>query len=209
MLLTTRSFEPGGRIPARCAFAEPHPTDHVTLAGNRNPHLEWSGVPEGTKSFALICHDYDVPSVGDDVNQPDREVPEDLPRVDFFHWVAINLPAQLREIEEGSFADGVVAGGQQVAAGPHGSAQGLNDFTGWFSGDPDMGGNYYGYDGPAPPWNDSIIHHYVFTVFALDVESLELHGDFTGHDVRDAIESHVLDQASVEGTYTQNPRLID
>ena len=208
MQLSTTSFEENGPIPARCAFAEPHPEDRVTLAGNRNPQLAWSEAPDGTKSFALICHDYDVPSAGDDVNQPDREVPADLPRVDFFHWVAVDLPADLSEIPEGAFADGVVAGGQQAASGPHGSRQGLNDFTGWFAGDPDMGGNYYGYDGPAPPWNDSIIHHYVFTVFALDVDRLDVEGDFTGHDVRAAMDGHVLAEASVAGTYTQNPRLI-
>ena len=49
--------------------------------------LRSTKVPAGTKSFALICHDFDVPSRGDDVNQADREVPADLARVDFFHWV--------------------------------------------------------------------------------------------------------------------------
>lgn len=128
--------------------------------------------------------------------------------MDFFHWVVVDLPAGLRSIAEGEFADGVVPRGQQVADGPHGCRQGLNDFTGWFEGDPDMEGKYYGYDGPAPPWNDSIIHHYVFTLYALDLEAAPVSGDFTGHDVRDAIEGHVLAQASVTGTYTQNPRLI-
>ena len=86
-----------------------------------------------------------------------------------------------------------------------GSRQGLNDYTGWFAGDPDMTGIYYGYDRPAPPWND---HRYVFTLFALDVESVDVEGDFNGEDVRAAIQGHVLDEASVEGTYTQNPRLL-
>lgn len=209
MKLTTHSFVDSGRIPARFAFAEPHSETRVQLAGNINPHLAWSDVPEGTKSFALICHDYDVPSVGDDVNQEDREVPEDLPRVDFFHWVVVDLPADLREIEEGEFSDGVVPGGQDAAHGPHDCRQGINDFTGWFAGDPDMEGAYHGYDGPAPPWNDSLLHHYVFTVYALDIESVPVEGHFTGNDVREAIEGHVLAQASIEGNYTQNPRLFD
>lgn len=208
MRLTSNSLVDGDPIPERFAFAKPHPEDRVTLSENVNPHLEWSDVPDGTKSFALICHDYDVPSKGDDVNQPDREVPEDLPRVDFFHWVVVDLPADTRSIAEGEFSDDVVAGGQaQEAAAPVGRA-GLNDFTGWFAGDPDMAGNYYGYDGCAPPWNDSILHHYVFTVYALDVDSLDVAGDFTGHDVREAMEGHVLAEASIEGTYTQNPRLL-
>jgi phosphatidylethanolamine-binding protein (PEBP) family uncharacterized protein len=40
----------------------------------------------GTKSFAIVCHDPDVPSKGDDVNQEGRAVPRSLARVDFFHW---------------------------------------------------------------------------------------------------------------------------
>lgn len=208
MRLTSSSFEDGDPIPERYAFAKPHPDDRVTLSENVNPHLQWSDVPEGTKSFALICHDYDVPSQGDDVNQPDREVPEDLARVDFFHWVLVDVPADKTTIAEGEYSAEVVAGGQgQDEAAPVGRT-GLNDFTGWFAGDADMAGNYYGYDGCAPPWNDSIIHHYVFTVYALDVPSLDVAGDFTGHDVRSAIEGHVLAEASIEGTYTQNPRLL-
>jgi len=208
MKLTTSSFEPGSPIPARYAFAQPHPETHVALAENVNPQLGWTDVPDGTMSFALICHDYDVPSVGDDVNQDDREVPSDLPRVDFFHWVVSDLPSDLRSIEEAQFADGVVVGGQDVAKGPNGSRQGTNDFTGWFAGDPDMEGHYYGYDGPAPPWNDSIIHHYVFTLFALDLKTVPLEGSFNGHELREAIAGHVLAEASLEGTYTQNPRLL-
>lgn len=206
MRLSSTSFSDGDVIPQEYAFAKPHPEERVELAGNTNPQLAWSDVPEGTKSFALICHDYDVPSKGDDVNQPDREVPDDLPRVDFFHWVLVDLPPDKTSIAEGEYCGGVVAGGK----GPecHTGRHGLNDFTGWFAGDPDMAGDYHGYDGPAPPWNDSIIHHYVFTVYALDVATLDVSGSFTGQEVREAIDGHVLAEASLEGTYTQNPRLL-
>ena len=206
MELTTTSFDDGGVIPERYALAKADPVTRVTFAGNVNPHLEWSDVPKGTRSFALICHDYDVPSRGDDVNQPDREVPADLPRVDFFHWVLVDLPAEMRSIEEGEHSEGVVAGGKDDET--HVGRHGVNDFTGWFAGDEDMAGEYYGYDGCAPPWNDSIVHHYVFTLYALDIESVPVRGAFTGQDVRDAIAGHVLAQASIEGTYTQNPRLL-
>lgn len=207
MRLETKSFQDGGVIPDRYALARPASPGPVELSDNVSPHLAWSEVPEETRSFAIICHDPDVPSVGDDVNQPDREVPAELPRVDFFHWIAVDLPPGLREIAEGEFASGVIAGGQQVADGPHGCRQGLNDYTGWFSQDPDMAGKWYGYDGPAPPWNDSIVHHYVFTVYALDVDHVEVSRDCTGHDVRSAIDGHILAEASVTGRYTQNQRL--
>ncbi|MEE8405850.1 MAG: YbhB/YbcL family Raf kinase inhibitor-like protein [Acidimicrobiia bacterium] len=208
MRLSTSSFEEGGVIPSRYAFAKADRDTHVVFSENVNPALFWEDVPDGTKSFALICHDPDVPSVGDDVNQEDREVPADLARIDFFHWVLVDLPDDLRAIAEAEFADGVVVGGKRASDGPHGTKQGLNDFTGWFAQDPDMKGSYYGYDGPAPPWNDSIVHHYVFTLFALNVSSLLVFGDFRGHDVRKEIKRRALAEASVTGIYTQNPRLL-
>ena len=207
MQLTTTSFSDGGVIPDRYALARPIPSGPVTLSDNINPQLGWDDVPEGTQSFAIICHDPDVPSKPDDVNQPDREVPADLPRVDFFHWVAADLPADMRSIGEGEFSSSVVPHGKQVAVGPHLCRQGLNDYTGWFSGDPEMAGNYYGYDGPAPPWNDSIVHRYVFTVHALDIDRVDVQADFSGQNLRAAIDGHVLADAAVSGTYTQNSRL--
>jgi Raf kinase inhibitor-like YbhB/YbcL family protein len=208
MRLSTSSFEDGGAIPTRFAFARPADEGHVTLSENINPALAWTEPPEGTKSFALICHDHDVPSAADDVNQEGREVPSDLPRVEFIHWVVVDLPADLREVREGEFCTGVSVGGKTGGTGPHGCRQGLNDFTGWFGGDPDMGGDYHGYDGPAPPWNDSILHHYVFSLYALDIPTVPVEGSFTAAEVRAAIDGHVLAEASVMGTYTQNPRLL-
>ena len=68
-----------------------------------------------------------------------------------------------------------------------------------------MKGNYFGYDGPSPPWNDSIRHRYVFTVFALDIPRVPVDGAFTGQQVREAIAGHILAQASLTGTYSLNP----
>ena len=81
MKLTSSAFVDGGRIPAEYAFAVIDPAHHVKLSANRNPQLAWSGAPAGTASFVVICHDYDVPSQPDDVNQEGREVPAALPRV--------------------------------------------------------------------------------------------------------------------------------
>lgn len=74
MQLRSRNFSDGESIPGEFAFAVVDLRNHFSLSANRNPHLEWSDVPAGTKSFALICHDYDVPSQADDVNQEGREV---------------------------------------------------------------------------------------------------------------------------------------
>jgi phosphatidylethanolamine-binding protein (PEBP) family uncharacterized protein len=207
MKLSTTAFSDGGIIPAEFAFCTMDAAAHVRLSANRNPDLAWSGLPVGTKSLALICHDPDVPSRGDDVNQEGRVVPASLPRVDFFHWVLVDLPADAQPIARGEFSDGVTAHGK---AGPHalrGARQGINDYTGWFAGDKDMAGNYFGYDGPCPPWNDELPHRYVFTLFALGVTRLDTAGVFTGVEARNAMSAHLLGRASLTGRYTLNPKV--
>ena len=205
MKLSSSSFDDGGVIPAQYAFCAPDPKNHVTLSKNQNPHLAWSNVPMGTRSFALVCHDPDVPSRGDDVNKEGRTVPKSLPRVDFFHWVLVDLPAAQVGVNVGECSSSVAPRGKGGPAAAHGARQGINDYTGWFASDPDMSGDYYGYDGPCPPWNDELPHRYVFTVYALDVERLAIEGRFGGADVRKAVAGHVLAQASITGRYTLNP----
>ncbi len=211
MKLWSDSWVNGERIPTRYAAGKPDIAAGVTFSDNLNPHLEWSEVPVGTKSFALICHDFDVPSKGDDVNQLGREVPADLPRVDFFHWVLVDLPPRPTVIEEGQFSRGFVARGKPgpvVADSGTGARHGLNDYTGWFASNADMAGNYFGYDGPFPPFNDSLVHHYVFTLYALSVARAPVEGIFTGPQVRQAIFPHGLAEATHSGTYTINRRLL-
>jgi Raf kinase inhibitor-like YbhB/YbcL family protein len=208
MKLWSDSWVNGEAIPPRYAAGRLDGADGVTFSDNVNPHLAWAELPVGTKSLVLICHDFDVPSAGDDVNKNDREVPSDLPRVDFFHWVMVDIPPTLAQIAEGEFSRGFTAHGKPGPATRHGARHGLNDYTGWFAGNAEMAGDYYGYDGPFPPFNDSLVHHYVFTLYALAVDRLDVRGAFTGHDVRQAIANHVLSEATHSGTYTLNRRLI-
>lgn len=207
MKLISNSLTDGRAIPGEFAFAVPAASGHVTLSANRNPHLAWSELPSDTQSIVIIMHDPDVPSRGDDVNQEGRVVPADLPRVDFFHWVLVDLPPSVTEIAVGEFCNGVTPRGKAGPATYHGARQGINDYTGWFAGDPDMSGDYYGYDGPCPPWNDSIPHHYIINVYALNIPRLPLEGKFTGHQVHEAIRNHVLDKATLTGTYSLNPNV--
>lgn len=207
MKLRSDSFQDGQPIPGEYAFCKIDPKSHVTLAGNRNPHLAWEDVPAGTRSFVLICHDPDVPSKPDDLFKDDREIPATLPRVDFHHWVLVDIPASERAIAAGSYSKEVTPRGKNGPATPQGTRQGINDYTGWFADDHDMNGDYFGYDGPCPPWNDSIVHRYVFTLYALDIERVGVDGKFTGPEVLKAIDGHVLAKAAISGTYTLNPRL--
>ena len=207
MKLWSNSFADNATIPGEFAFGVIHTTDHVALSANRNPHLAWSEVPATTRSFALTCIDSDAPSVGDDVNRADRRVPASLPRTDFTHWLIADLPSGCRELAQGSCADGVVARGRRTPAGPPGSHQGRNDYSGWFAGDADMAGDYLGYDGPCPPWNDERMHHYRFHLYALDVESLGLRAGFTRVELDAALQGHVLAEARLTGTYALSAAL--
>jgi Raf kinase inhibitor-like YbhB/YbcL family protein len=208
MKLVSESFVDQQWIPSRYAFAKIDPQSHVALAQNINPQLAWSDVPQGVKSFVVITHDPDVPSKPDDVNQEQREVPAELPRVDFYHWVLVDVAADTTQIAEGAYSNGITPRGKAGPLAPNGTRQGINDYTSWFAADRDMNGDYFGYDGPCPPWNDSIVHRYVFTVYALDIGELPVQGRFGGADALKAMQGHVLDQASIEGLYTLTPRLL-
>lgn len=208
MKLTSRSWANGERIPSRYAAGRLAADGTSAFAENLNPHLAWSDLPTGTRSLVLVCHDFDVPSGSDDVNQAGREVPAELPRVDFFHWLLVDLPPTPSEIAEGEFSRGFVPRGKP---GPHalrGARHGLNDFSRWYAADADLAGRYYGYDGPFPPLNDSLIHHYVFTLYAVAVPRLAVDGDFGGEKVRAALAGVMLDAATHSGTYTLNRRLM-
>lgn len=202
MQLSSQSFDTGQPIPAEFAAG-----DATGFAANRNPQLAWSDVPAGTRSFALVCVDPDVPTVPGLVGRDDATIPLEQPRGDFIHWVMVDIPASLRGIAAGSCSEGFTARGKQPPMGPEGARQGVNDYTAWFAGNPDMAGIYRGYDGPYPPFNDERVHRYFFRVFALDVASLELPARFTAADAYRAMHGHVLAEAALHGTYTLNPAL--
>lgn len=198
----------GGWIPERHAFAVPDAEAHMRFGSNRNPAIRWHHVPAGARTLVLLCYDDDVPARADDVNREGRTIPEDFPRTRFYHWVVVDLPSGAEEIPEGSVADGVTRGGKRETEGPAGSRQGLNTYTDFMQGDPDLGGRYFGYDGPCPPWNDERMHHYHFVLFATDLEHCPVTGEFTGAEVEAALEGHVLARAEVVGRYSLYPPLL-
>lgn len=207
MKIWSESFKHGGKIPVAFAFGKHHPSSHVEFSTNKNPHLAWSDVPKGAKSMVLICHDPDAPSKPDDVNKEGRTVPADLPRVDFYHWVLVDLKVGASPIQAGEFCDQVTPRGKPGPRAPAWTRQGRNSYSDWFRSDKAMAGTYFGYDGPCPPWNDSIIHHYHFTIYAIDLDRCPVEGVFIGPEVLKAIEGHILDQAAIVGTYTVNPKI--
>ena len=91
MEITSPAFKEGTMIPRKFTC------DDIDIS----PPLRWSGVPEGTKTFAIICDD------------------PDAPMGTWVHWVLFNLPGNIREIPEGM---------SQQEMLPNGARQGTNDF---------------------------------------------------------------------------------
>ena len=73
--LTTPDFSDGGVVPDKFTYA---------VKNFVSPKLEWSNVPEGTVSFALIFHD------------PDEALHGHIE--DVLHWLAFNIPGNAREL---------------------------------------------------------------------------------------------------------------
>jgi Raf kinase inhibitor-like YbhB/YbcL family protein len=201
MRFTTKSFADGGAISERYALGRPDPVHHVTHSENLNPELSWSDVPAGTRSLVVTLHDLDAPTSGERVNKEGVTVPFDLPRADFSHWILVDLDPASGSIVEGEFSRGVTAHGKTGPVGPRGTRQGLNDYTGWFKGDPSMEGLFFGYDGPCPPWNDERVHRYELILHAIDLPRCPVEGVFTLGDVRRAVQGHVLAAARLRCSY--------
>jgi Raf kinase inhibitor-like YbhB/YbcL family protein len=204
LTVTVDGFKTGSPIPGKFAFCVPAKEGHSTSGSNVNPDVKWSQGPAGTQSYAVIVVDTSVPSVFDDANQEGKTIPRSLKRIDFYHMVLVDVPASRTELAEGVDSSGITPKGKPPGKTDYG-VRGVNDYGPAFAKDDKMAGNYGGYDGPCPPWNDERLHRYHFRVYALDVPSLGLSGNFGGKDVRKAMRKHVLAWGEVVGTYTQNP----
>ena len=97
MELTSPAFEPGGRIPR----------EHTGEGENISPPLEWTRVPDGTRSFAIVCHDPDAPLVSDG-------------SYGFVHWVLYNVPASVTSLLTGTpdYSSGLSGFGKDGYGGP-------------------------------------------------------------------------------------------
>jgi Raf kinase inhibitor-like YbhB/YbcL family protein len=95
----------------------------------------------------------------------------------WYHWILFNLPPEKQQLS---------ANLPKAYALPDGSRQLTNDFQ------------HVGYNGPAPP--PGSVHHYVFTVFALDTK-LNLNEHATKTQFQQAMSSHVLAKGQLVGTY--------
>ena len=145
--------------------------DHILSAnfgfgcagGNISPHLKWSGAPAGTKSFALTCFDPDAPTGSG-----------------FWHWVMVNIPADVSELAAGA--------GNPGGKLPAGALQTRTE----------LGAT--GYLGPCPPEGDHP-HRYLFTVFALSKDKLDVAADTSPAVVGFNLHFATLAKAEIMGLF--------
>jgi hypothetical protein len=151
--------------------------------------------------------DPDVPADRTRMGVEGLSLGDDEPRIDFAHWLVVDLPPDVHELPEGAGGEGFLAHGRAPAPTSVGGVQGQNGYRALFEGNADLEGTYHGWNGPFPPWNDEQVHRYVTTVYALDVETLGLEPGFGLDEFRSAIDGHVLASAEIVPTYTVNPTL--
>jgi Raf kinase inhibitor-like YbhB/YbcL family protein len=94
--LTSPAFSNGGDIPWR----------YTCEGSDVSPPLAWSGLPEGTKSLALVVDDPDAPD-------------PKAPKMTWVHWVLYNLPPTVGALPEAVSPEAL----------PPGTRQGRNDWN--------------------------------------------------------------------------------
>ena len=199
------TFKNGKIIPNKYAFCVPSAQGHTTGGADISPSISWSKGPRGTKSYAIILYDTNSPAEQrEKMNKEGMTLTSAGTRKNFFHWILVDIPPGVRSLAEGDNSNARVVHGKPATPTKAG-VRGLNDYTKVTAANDAMKGQYFGYDGPCPPWNDEIVHHYHFTVYALSVNTLNLAKDFDGPAAMDAIKGKVLAQGEELNLYTQNP----
>jgi Raf kinase inhibitor-like YbhB/YbcL family protein len=140
---------------------KPLKDDQVAAQGNTSPQLSWSGAPEGTKSYVVTCVDPDAPTPSG-----------------FWHWVLVDLPADVTSLETG-------AAGRDL---PGKAFHVRND------------GGTHGFMGAAPPPGDQV-HRYFFVVHAVGEESLGVDENASPAVVSFNLAFKTLGRAILHGTY--------
>ncbi len=112
LTITSAAFEDGGPMAAK----------YTCEGSDTSPSLQWNGIPEGTRSLALIVDDPDAPDPA-------------APKMTYVHWVLYNLPPDSQGLPEGTRTDNL----------PAGTLEGLNDWqrTGYGGPCPPIGRHRY------------------------------------------------------------------
>jgi Raf kinase inhibitor-like YbhB/YbcL family protein len=134
------------------------PRRFACIGEDLSPEFVWGDPPAGTQSLALLFDDPGAP---------------------WIHWLAYNLPPDLRGLQED------IPAGETL---PVGGLQGINS---WGSQD---------YRGPCPPEGET--HTYVFTLYAVDI-LLPTDKPLTKLTMQNAMEGHILAQTEVRADFSR------
>ena len=135
----------------------------VNSGGDTSPQLSWSDAPEGTKSFTVTCFDPDAPTPSG-----------------FWHWVLVDVPADVTSLDTGAGAEGADLPGNAFMCRNDG---GSNAFM-----------------GAAPPEGDQP-HRYYFVVHAVNEESLGVDSEASPAVVSFNLAFKTAGRAIIHGTY--------
>jgi len=142
---------------------QPLQDDQVAHLGNTSPQLSWEGAPDGTKSYTVTCFDPDAPTPSG-----------------FWHWVLVDLPADVTSLDTGAGAEGADLPGNAFMC--------RND------------GGSKAFMGAAPPEGDQV-HRYYFVVHAVKEESLGVDSDASPAVVSFNLAFKTAGRAILHGTF--------
>lgn len=165
------SPNPYDLLPAAASFTvtstdvtegQPLKDDQVAALGNTSPQLSWDSF-DGAQSYTVTCFDPDAPTPSG-----------------FWHWVLVDLPADVTSLAPGAGAEG--------AELPGGAFMCRND------------GGGHGYMGAAPPEGDQV-HRYYFVVHAVTQDALGVDADASPAVVSFNLAFKTAGRAILHGTY--------
>ncbi len=130
------------------------PSQYTCDGANESPPLSWKDSSTETQSYTLFVEDPDAPGGSWD------------------HWVLFNIPASIKQLNEGALI-------------PQGAISGRNSW------------NKTGYSGPCPP---SGTHRYLFKLYALNT-LLNLNSTASKNEVIEAMKGHVIANSELIGLY--------
>jgi hypothetical protein len=159
----------------------PIPIRYTADGENILPPLSWSGVPEGTKSFALTFIDLDMPVEETWNPYPEIQKVGAFPGDILVHWIICDIPSSATSLAEGASNNGELL--------PPGAKE-LTSELGVFG----LPSNEF--FGPAPPVGHRA-HKYSFVLYALNVATLELSPEAIYTDFINALKGKVLATASL------------